>query len=530
MAEDVAFGASPVVTAQDSFSNTVTTDVGSVTLAIDSGPASGILSCSNAGFPTVTAAAGSAAFRGCRITGTAAAGTYTLRATRPGLGQAVSATLLIQAGPADRLAFTTQPGNSTGGTALPVQPRVTVQDPFGNQVTTDTSSVNLAIGTNPGGGLITCAANPVTAIGGVATFAGCAIDRAGTGYTLVATDGALGSATSAAFTVAVGPAARLAFTIQPEGALAGTSFTTQPSVTVQDAGGNPVTASTVPITLAIGTNPSGGALTCTSNPRTAAAGVATFAFCRITAAGVGYTLTARSGTLTAATSNPFDVARAPIARVGTGSTATTARSGSLSPGLPTGLLPNDLVILIVANTRARTSAPPAGWTGVANVATAVGADMSLSVFYRFYQTGIAAPSVAVNTDRGGASARIIAYRNVDTTTPLDVAAATSVSTSAAATFTGPGLTTLTPNALALSIVAQNDSGSAAPALAMISAQGFALEAGFPESPSVGNNGNHHALDLAGKLVATPSTVTFPTFATDRFPRNSVWVGVSIALR
>src|SRR5207302_3063571 len=48
-------------------------------------------------------------------------------------------------------------------------------------------------------------------------------------------------------------------------------------------------------------------LTCTANPKAAVAGVDTFAACKIDKAGTGYTLTATSGSLTAATSNSFNV-------------------------------------------------------------------------------------------------------------------------------------------------------------------------------------------------------------------------------
>src|SRR5206468_3943604 len=65
------------------------------------------------------------------------------------------------------------------------------------------SNVTLAIttGTGAAGAALACTANPKAAIGGVATFAGCQIDRAGTGYTLTATDGALMSAVSGSFDV-----------------------------------------------------------------------------------------------------------------------------------------------------------------------------------------------------------------------------------------------------------------------------------------------------------------------------------------
>lgn len=47
---------------------------------------------------------------------------------------------------------------------------------------------------------LTCTANPILTSGGVGTFSGCRIDRAGT-YTLTASSGVLTSGVSGAFVV-----------------------------------------------------------------------------------------------------------------------------------------------------------------------------------------------------------------------------------------------------------------------------------------------------------------------------------------
>ena len=77
-------------------------------------------------------------------------------------------------------------------------PWCTVQDAGGNTVTTDVSSVTLAL---EGPGDLTCTTNPQVAVAGVATFAACQVDTAGVGDTLTATDGVLTAATSTAFTI-----------------------------------------------------------------------------------------------------------------------------------------------------------------------------------------------------------------------------------------------------------------------------------------------------------------------------------------
>jgi trimeric autotransporter adhesin len=135
------------------------------------------------------------------------------------------------------------------------------------------------------------------------------VDEAGANYTLTATATATGmtSATSNTFTVTVGSATQLVFTQHPFTTAHGVVFATQPIVAVADVGGNTVTGRSATVTLAIGTNPGGGPLTCTTNPLAASAGVATYAGCSINNAGNGYTLTATSPGLTSATTSGFDI-------------------------------------------------------------------------------------------------------------------------------------------------------------------------------------------------------------------------------
>ena len=179
----------------------VTGSTSSVTLAIASQPGSGAtLSCTA---NPVTASAGVAAFAGCKITGKA--GSYTLKATSSGLTSATSSTFAVTAGAAAKLAFTTQPGGGASGASLGTQPAVSVEDSGGNVVTGSTSSVTLAIASQPGSGAtLSCTANPVTASAGVAAFAGCKITGKAGSYTLKATSSGLTSATSAAFRISSG--------------------------------------------------------------------------------------------------------------------------------------------------------------------------------------------------------------------------------------------------------------------------------------------------------------------------------------
>jgi hypothetical protein len=87
------------------------------------------------------------------------------------------------------------------------------------------------------------------------------------------------------------------------------------------------------LAIAGGTGAPTAILGCTTNPKAAAAGVATFAGCSINLAGNGYALIATSGTLTSATSATFNLFGATDLTIanggGVGSTVGKAESGDV---------------------------------------------------------------------------------------------------------------------------------------------------------------------------------------------------------
>lgn len=207
--------------------------------------------------------------------------------------------------PATRVAFFRNPGNSTGGLPLSIQPVVEIQDAAGHRVT-GTRTVEITL-TSPAGATLACTSTRVTAGTGLLSFAGCAVDRTGS-YTLTARADGLTSAVSAAFVISTGPAAALGFTASPSTTPARSPFATQPVVAIFDAGGNR-TPGTNAITLAV-TAPGTGALGCTRNPLPATAGSAAFAGCSLTTAG-SYTLTASAAGLASAVTASFAITPAP---------------------------------------------------------------------------------------------------------------------------------------------------------------------------------------------------------------------------
>src|SRR2546428_1704645 len=157
---------------------------------------------------------------------------------------------------------------------------------------------------NAGGGTLS-GGGPLAAVAGVVTFSAASIDKVGTGYTLSASATGPATGTSTAFNITAGSAATLVFTVQPTSTVAGGSITPAVEVTARDANGNTATGFTGNVTLAIGTNPSGGVLSGTAT-HAATDGVATFAGLAIDKVGTGYTLTASSGSLTG-TSSGFSI-------------------------------------------------------------------------------------------------------------------------------------------------------------------------------------------------------------------------------
>ncbi len=290
----VAFATQPHVAIQDLGRNTIVGNTSSVTLTITT-PAGATLTCTNAS--PLPAVAGVASFTGCHID---RAGSYTLHAADGALAPGTSASFAITAAGATHLAFTVQPsGTATNGTFFGTSPTVTVEDASGNAVGT-ANSIVLSVTGAPGGVTLSCTGSTTEAtVAGVAAFAGCSMTGAAATYTLHATNGTF-TADSTSIVLGVGAATDLVFTTQPSGtAPSGAAFGTDPSVTVEDAGGNTVTAASS-IVLSVTGAPAGVTLACSGTTTTKAtvAGVAAFTGCSITGVTATYSLHATNGTVT----------------------------------------------------------------------------------------------------------------------------------------------------------------------------------------------------------------------------------------
>ena len=204
------------------------------------------------------------------------------------------------------LSFLQQPTNTLVNSTIVPPVKIGVLDTEGkSDVYTLYESVNLGIGTNPGGGTLN-GGGSMLLTQGVATYSALKINAAGTGYTLVATSTPSGlSTTSNAFNIAAGAATKLVFTVQPTTVMSEHIISPTVQVSVEDANGNIVPTGSFAITLKKTTcttsTPSGGGPITTTN------GVATFPNLKLATVATGVALQATATGLTSATSSAFNV-------------------------------------------------------------------------------------------------------------------------------------------------------------------------------------------------------------------------------
>ena len=237
-----------------------------------------------------------------------------------------SAGFTVSPAAASQLVYTTQPAGATAGSAFGTQPVVTVEDPFGNTVTSGPdSTVNVTATIQTGSGSLQ-GTTTKSAIAGVATFTDLRIDTTG-GHTLHAASSVAG-VDSAGFAVSPAAPDHLAFdnSFQPSSAAAGNSLGTV-KVDILDQFGN-LTADTSNVTVAIKSGTGDPAATLSGTKTVAAvAGVATFTGLSIDKAAAGYQLHATDGSLTTADSTTFTITHGAATQV-----VVSSATGNLTSG------------------------------------------------------------------------------------------------------------------------------------------------------------------------------------------------------
>jgi len=259
------------------------------------------------------------------VLGMAEGGPVTITATAE--GKTGTATVTVAPRPATQLGFVQQPGTATAGKPISPAVRVAVRNDQGGTVTAATNQVTLALAANPGGATLG-GTTTVAALNGVAIFTDLTLDKAGAGYTLVATSGGLADATSTTFSNVAAAASQLSFTTPPPAsATSGQPLVPQPVLQLRDAFGNAVGQAGVVVSAAVGSGSAtlGGSTTAT----TSAAGTATFANLSLTGSG-SVTIDFTAPGITSAVSSTIAVSSAGP----TGLAIVTQPSAAAQSGVP----------------------------------------------------------------------------------------------------------------------------------------------------------------------------------------------------
>jgi streptogramin lyase len=175
-----------MVQAQDGSGNAVTSFNGVVTVSLASNPGGAALG----GTMTVTASSGVATFPG--LTLDKAASGYTLIVSGIGVTYTTSNTVTVTPAAATKLVITQQPP-ATVQVNKTFALKASIEDQYGNLVTTASGTVTVAFANNPMGATLGGTAS-VTASQGVASFTNLTINKIGTGYTLRVASSGLTSA------------------------------------------------------------------------------------------------------------------------------------------------------------------------------------------------------------------------------------------------------------------------------------------------------------------------------------------------
>lgn len=183
--------------------------------------------------------------------------TITFMADTPVPLTAIAAPTRVTHAAASKVAFTTPPPASTvAGSSFTPQPVVTIQDQYGNTVTTGAESTALVtLSVQSGAGMLS-GATTKNAILGVAAFSGVSDDSAATGKVMKAAASGLADDTAIyAITPAAVSSTQSRVTASPTSVQAGGATRSAITVTLRDSYGNPigVGGATVSVTSTAGT-------------------------------------------------------------------------------------------------------------------------------------------------------------------------------------------------------------------------------------------------------------------------------------
>ncbi len=291
------------VAALDQFGNVVPTVTAPVTVSLASGP-NGALS----GETNSILSAGVVRFSGLALDSTGSS--FALQVASPGLTPGFAGAIsVVPAAPARILIVASPPSSVAAGAPFGVT--VEAEDSFGNLATSFDGPISVGLAGNPTGGTL---AGSLSANfhGGIVSFSDLVVDRAGAGYSLVATAGPLATGPSAEFSVSPGTAASAVIASGPPAhAQVGRHFGL--TLELVDQFGNRVTAFDGMVTTALASNKARAKLAGTLSV-SASWGVATFTDLVLKKTGKGFTLAVTPSGLPSLTTTAFNVTKTPPKR------------------------------------------------------------------------------------------------------------------------------------------------------------------------------------------------------------------------
>ena len=205
----------------------------------------------------------------------------------------------------------------------------------------------------------------------------------------------------------------------------------------------------------------------------------------------------------------------------------TAGTTSIAPPLPTGVAAGDLMLLAI-NTSNQAVSTVTNWTQVTSSPVGTGTagvagGTRITLYYRLWQSGDAAPTVTV-TSGESTQARIFAYSGVDTTTPFDATPVATTLATANTALTLSAITTVTANALIFWAVARNiDANATTGVTAFVNANLTSINERNDQTVTTGTGGG---LWVGDGFKATAST----TGTTAITQSSSIAVALTVALR
>jgi len=281
--------------------------------------------------PTLTYYSGTLINSAHKVTAPTNVGQYTVVGAYPGASTWSSAKVLgiltINAVAASAAVVTQTPPTAMAGSKL-ASFTVTIKDAYGNMVTSDTSTVTIAVAGGPGG-FASGSTLTARAVRGVATFKNLTLTTSGT-YHLTATSGLLTSATTGNVVVSAAAANKVVVAQVPATATAGGQLASI-TATVQDVYGNTVTSNTATRSIVVKSGPGGFTAGSTRTVK-AVEGVATFNNLALTKSGT-YTFAVMTGSKTVATTGKIVIEPAAASKLVVTQSLKTATAGTVLPAL-----------------------------------------------------------------------------------------------------------------------------------------------------------------------------------------------------